>query len=97
MTWESNHPGLLFLRNLTLNFAAGTAILSAATPISVANSTLACGNGGTCVPQKGTAQPLDTLGDRLMYRMGYRKVPGSRACGNKPFRRQRRPSRYPLV
>src|SRR5207249_11930933 len=47
--------------------------LSAATPINVANSSLACGNGGTSAPQKGTAQLLDTLGDRLMYRMGYRK------------------------
>jgi len=75
VTWQSNNPGLLFLRKLALNFAAGTATLSAATPISVASSTLACGNGGTCVPQKGTAQPLDSLGDRLMYRMGYRKFP----------------------
>src|SRR5882724_9865281 len=75
VTWQSNNPGLLFLRKLTLNFAAGTATLSATTPISVASSTLACGNGGTCVPQKGTAQPLDSLGDRLMYRMGYRKFP----------------------
>ena len=75
VTWQSNNPGLLLLRKLALNFAAGTATLSAATPISVASSTLACGNGGTCVPQKGTAQPLDSLGDRLMYRMGYRKFP----------------------
>ena len=73
VTWQNNNPGQLFLRKLTLNFATGTATLSAATPINVANSVLACGNGGTCVPQKGTAQPLDTLGDRLMYRMGYRK------------------------
>jgi hypothetical protein len=26
----------------------------------------------SCVPQPGTAQKLDTLGDRLMYRMAYR-------------------------
>src|SRR5882724_328397 len=73
VTWQNNNPGQLFLRKLTLNFATGTATLSAATPINVANSVLACGNGGTCVPQKGTAQLLDTLGDRLMNRMGYRK------------------------
>jgi len=71
--WQNNNPGQLLLRKLALNFAAGTATLSAATSISVANSALACGNGGTCVPQKGTTQLLDTLGDRLMYRMGYRK------------------------
>jgi hypothetical protein len=33
---------------------------------------LACGNGGTCVPQPGTTQLLDSLGDRLMYRLSYR-------------------------
>ena len=73
VTWQNNNPGQLFRRKLTLNFSAGTATLSAATTINVANSTLACGNGGTCVPQKGTTQKLDTLGDRLMYRMPYRK------------------------
>jgi hypothetical protein len=31
----------------------------------------ACG-GGTCVPQSGTSQTLDSLGDRLMYRLAYR-------------------------
>ena len=75
LTWQNNNPGQLFLRKLTLNFAAGTATLSDPTTIDVANTTLACGNGGTCVPQKGTTQKLDTLGDRLMYRMAYRKFP----------------------
>ncbi len=31
----------------------------------------ACG-GGVCVPQPGTAQTLDSVGDRLMYRLAYR-------------------------
>jgi hypothetical protein len=31
----------------------------------------ACG-GGTCVPQSGTRQKLDSLGDRLMFRLAYR-------------------------
>jgi hypothetical protein len=73
LTWQNNSPGQLFLRKLTLNFTAGTATLSSATTIAVANSSLACGNGGTCVKQKGTTQTLDTLGDRLMYRLAYRK------------------------
>ncbi len=30
-----------------------------------------CG-GGTCVPQKGTTQTLDSLADRVMYRLAYR-------------------------
>ena len=45
--------------------------------VSLANITVdtfheACG-GGTCVPQLGTTQQLDSLGDRLMYRLSYRK------------------------
>ena len=62
----------LYLRKLTLNFAAGTSSLSSATVISVANDSLACGTGGTCVPQSGTTQKLDTLGDRMMYRFAIR-------------------------
>ena len=31
-------------------------------------------NGGTCVPQSETAQQLDTLADRLMYRVAYRNL-----------------------
>ena len=31
----------------------------------------ACG-GGVCIPQAETDQPLDSLGDRLMYRFAYR-------------------------
>jgi hypothetical protein len=46
--------------------------LSGPTNIAVPAFTPACGNGGTCVPQPGTRQRLDTLGDRLMYRLAYR-------------------------
>ena len=38
---------------------------------SVAPFTPACG-GGTCIPQLGTSQQLDSLADRLMYRLAYR-------------------------
>lgn len=41
------------------------------TSISVASFNEACG-GGTCIPQAGTTQQLDSLGDRLMYRLSYR-------------------------
>src|SRR5437764_10846543 len=40
--WQHNHPGQLFLRQLTLNVATRTATLSSATPINGANSNLAC-------------------------------------------------------
>lgn len=72
ITWQNNNPGQLYLRKLTLNFATATASLSSPTTISVANTSLACGNGGQCVPQAGTTQTLDTLGDRLMYRFAIR-------------------------
>jgi hypothetical protein len=41
------------------------------TVISVAAFSPLCG-GGTCVPQPGTTQQLDSLADRLMYRLAYR-------------------------
>jgi len=41
--------------------------------IPVSSFTPSCGgSGGTCVPQLGTSQQLDTLGDRMMYRLAYR-------------------------
>ena len=41
------------------------------TVINVAAFNPLCG-GGTCVPQSGTSQQLDSLADRLMYRLAYR-------------------------
>jgi len=46
------------------------------TPIPVAAFTSACG-GGTCIPQLGTTQQLDSLADRLMYRLAYRNRSGT--------------------
>ncbi len=45
---------------------------SGPTVLPVANFSEACG-GGTCVPQAGTRNKLDSLGDRLMYRLAYRR------------------------
>jgi hypothetical protein len=72
LSWHSNSPGQLYLRKLTLNFAAGSASLSSATTINVASAGLACVRGGTCIPQAGTTQQLDSLGERLMYRFPVR-------------------------
>jgi hypothetical protein len=41
------------------------------TTISVASFSPVCG-GGTCIPQPGTTNTLDSLADRLMYRLAYR-------------------------
>jgi len=44
-------------------------------PVSIAVKSFApaCG-GGTCIPQEGTTQQLDSLGDRLMFRLAYRNM-----------------------
>jgi hypothetical protein len=45
--------------------------LSGPINIPVAAYTAAC-NGGACIPQTGTRQQLDSLADRLMFRLAYR-------------------------
>jgi hypothetical protein len=40
--------------------------------IAVASFTEACAATGTCIPQAGTTDQLDSLGDRLMFRLAYR-------------------------
>jgi hypothetical protein len=45
--------------------------LTGPTTLATANFSEAC-NGGTCIPQSGTTQQLDSLADRLMYRLAYR-------------------------
>jgi hypothetical protein len=59
-----------------VNWAAGTGTLTGPTLIPVATFARACG-GGACIPQPGTSQRLDTLADRLMYRLSYRNIAGS--------------------
>lgn len=39
--------------------------------ITIPNYALVCG-GGTCIPQPSPGEVLDSLGDRLMYRLAYR-------------------------
>lgn len=50
---------------------SGNSTLTGPTTISVAAFSEACA-GGTCIPQSGTTQQLDSLADRLMYRLAYR-------------------------
>ena len=57
-----------------VNWAAGTGTLTGPTAVSgVAAFSRACG-GGVCIPQPGTTNQLDSLGDRLMYRLSYRNL-----------------------
>jgi hypothetical protein len=70
-TFETS-PTALHLFKLSPNFASPpSSTFTGPTSIPVAAFTMLCG-GGTCVPQSGTIQTLDSLGDRLMYRLAYR-------------------------
>jgi hypothetical protein len=46
--------------------------LTGPTSLPVAAFSAACSGGGTCIPQGGTTQQLDSLADRVMYRLAYR-------------------------
>ena len=55
------------------DFAApSNATFTGPTNLAVAAFSPACG-GGTCIPQPNTSQQLDSLADRLMYRLAYRR------------------------
>ncbi|MFN2493617.1 MAG: hypothetical protein ABR501_12130 [Pyrinomonadaceae bacterium] len=57
-----------------VNWSSGTGTLTGPTAIAgVAAFSRACG-GGTCIPQPETTQQLDSLADRLMYRLSYRNL-----------------------
>ncbi|GAC1633174.1 MAG: hypothetical protein NVS9B10_28320 [Nevskia sp.] len=47
------------------------------TAVSVPAFTTACGSSGTCIPQPGTTNRLDSLSDRLMFRLAYRNRAGT--------------------
>ncbi len=77
--------GVLRMLKLKVNFAAGTGTLTDGlggasgtfVPLNVGSIPRACnGSGGTCIRQPTTANTLDTLGDRLMYRLAYRNRGG---------------------
>ena len=62
----------LFLWQFHVDFATpANTTLTGPSSIPVAGHTELC-SGGTCVPQASTAQRLDSLADRLMYRLTYR-------------------------
>jgi len=50
----------------------GSTTLTGPTIIPVTPFAEACAPTLTCIPQSGTSQQLDSLGDRLMYRLAYR-------------------------
>jgi hypothetical protein len=62
----------LTLYTIAPNFGVNppTAPLGSPVEIPVDAFSPACG-GGTCIPQPSTSRKLDSLGDRLMYRLAY--------------------------
>lgn len=64
----------LFHANFTTPSLSTFQGFSGTMPIFVSQFKLSCGGLGDddCVPQKGTSYKLDSLGDRLMYRLAYR-------------------------
>jgi len=74
-------PGIFMARGssslyrwlMSVNWSNPAATTFSSTPASlpVAAYTAAC-NGGTCIPQAGVSQKLDSLADRLMFRLAYR-------------------------
>jgi hypothetical protein len=76
----ANSPNLLMSMTTTaiqfwrfaVNWTAGTGSLTGPTNVAgVAAFSRACG-GGACIVQPGTTTRLDSLADRLMYRLSYR-------------------------
>jgi hypothetical protein len=69
---EIANSGSLSLYRFLVNFYnPGSTTFTGPVSIPVAAFSEAC-EGGTCIPQAGTTQLLDSLGDRLMFRLAYR-------------------------
>lgn len=65
-------PGTLNLYQFHVDFGTpGSSTFTGPTSLAVNAFHEACG-GGACVPQPGVREQLDSLGDRLMYRLSYR-------------------------
>ena len=57
-----------------VNFSTSSGTFTGPTTLTVPSYTEACPATGTCIPQTGTTQQLDSLGDRLMFRLAYRNL-----------------------
>jgi hypothetical protein len=57
----------------SINWTAGTATLTGPSNVAGVTSFSRACSGGTCIPQPGTTNKLDSLADRLNYRLSYRK------------------------
>jgi len=72
-TFATIVSGALNLFKFHVDFATpANSTFTGPTSVAVAAFNTACRNGGACIPQSGTSQQLDSLSDRLMYRLAYR-------------------------
>ncbi|MBI5281592.1 MAG: hypothetical protein HY858_07930 [Candidatus Solibacter usitatus] len=63
----------VYFWKFAVNWTAGAGTLTGPTALAgVSAFSRACG-GGTCIPQLGTTRTLDSLADRLNYRLSYRR------------------------
>jgi hypothetical protein len=67
-----NDSASLDLWNFHADFTTPSNSTFSHTNISAPAFAAACSGGGACIPQSGTTQRLDSLADRLMYRLAYR-------------------------
>jgi hypothetical protein len=76
MRWSRLKPDFVTPGNSTFNDGYGGAAFSSV-PFSLGTLIASCSdNGNACIPQLGTANLLDTLGSRHMYRLAYRNRGG---------------------
>jgi len=67
-----NDSASLDLWRFHADFVTPTSSTFVHTNIAAPAFAAACGGGGTCIPQGGTSNQLDSLADRLMHRLAYR-------------------------
>jgi hypothetical protein len=73
VNFTSNDSLNLWLLKPSWNTQPVSASFTGPVRIPVPPFTIACGDGGSCIPQKNSDQRLESLGDRLLFRLAYRE------------------------
>ena len=69
----SLHQSGMFVYRMSVDFVTPeNTVRTLQATVPVAPATGACGGGGACIPQPGTAVTVGSLADRLMFRAAYR-------------------------
>ncbi len=71
--FTSVHVDQMYLYRMKVNFTAATAAVTLQAKMPIAPATAPCGGtGGQCIPQPNSPFMIDSVGDRLMFRLAYR-------------------------